>query len=173
MGCSLNSPTVVESTSVSSNSPNDPETTIRLLIKANSEKDLDTMKKYMATDENVIGYTIGGRKYVGWDNFAQVMSMEFATVDRLEIPITYLEVWQRENVAWFAMEIDYTREVKSEDGQVQRTVIPLRETGVLERRDGKWLMVNWHESLQKTIQTVVQTATSTNSPGGASPPSLS
>ena len=158
----MNSPKVGDSTSAASNDPNDPETIIRLLIQANADKDLATMKKYMATDENAIGYTIGGRKYVGWEKFAQVMSMEFASVDRLEIPITYLEVWQREDVAWFAMEIDYTREVKSEQGEVQRTVIPLRETGVLERRDGKWLMVNWHESLQKTTHPGVQSATTTN-----------
>ena len=27
-------------------------------------------------------------------------------------------------------------------------VLPLRDTGVLERRHGRWLLVSWHESLQ-------------------------
>ena len=127
----------------------DPETVIRRLVQANAEKDLDTMKEFMATDDNAIGYTIGGRKYVGWDDFAKVMSMEFATVDRLDIPIPYLKVWQRDHVAWFAMELDYMREVSNDKGEVEKTVIPLRETGVLEHRDGKWLIVNWHESLRE------------------------
>ena len=162
MGCSGTSPTRVQPDTNAKAPTKDPETVIRLLIKANADKDLDTMKKYMATDDNAIGYTIGGRKYVGWDSFAQVMSLEFASVDRLEIPITYLQVWQRGDIAWFAMEIDYTREVNSEKGQVQRTVIPLRETGVLERRNGQWLMVNWHESLQKTTRAVSQTSTQLN-----------
>jgi len=162
IGCSWSSATVVQEDSGSPSSPNDPETTIRLLVKANADKDLETMKQYMGTDENVIGYTIGGRKYVGWDGFAQTMSLEFASVDRLEIPIPYLEVWQREDVAWFAMELDYTREVTNDKGQVEKTVIPLRETGVLERRDGTWMIVNWHESLRKPTQTVSRTIPNSN-----------
>jgi len=155
-GCSGSSLTGVQEESGSPSSPNDPETVLRLLVKANADKDLATMKQFMGTDENVIGYTIGGRKYVGWDGFAQTMSLEFASVDRLEIPIPYLKVWQRGDVAWFAMELDYTREVKNDKGQVEKTVIPLRETGVLERREGKWLIVNWHESLRETTTTVSQ-----------------
>jgi len=155
-GCSGSSLTGVQEESGSPSSPNDPETVLRLLVKANADKDLETMKQFMGTDENVIGYTIGGRKYVGWDGFAQTMSLEFASVDRLEIPIPYLKVWQRGDVAWFAMELDYTREVKNDKGQVEKTVIPLRETGVLERREGKWLIVNWHESLRETTPTVSQ-----------------
>ncbi len=153
-GCSGTTSTVAQEESGSPSSPNDPETVLRLLVKANAEKDLETMKQFMATDENVIGYTIGGRKYVGWDGFARTMSLEFASVDRLEIPIPYLKVWQRGDIAWFAMELDYTREVKNEKGEVERTVIPLRETGVLERRDGTWLIVNWHESLRESTPAV-------------------
>ena len=148
--------------SSSPSSPDDPETVLRRLVKANEDKDLKTMKQFMATDENVIGYTIGGRKYVGWDGFAQTMSLEFASVDRLEIPIPYLQVWQRDDIAWFAMELDYTREVTNGKGEVERTLIPLRETGVLERRDGKWLIVNWHESLREsTSQMALATSAST------------
>lgn len=99
---------------------------------------------------------------MGWEGFAQTMSLEFASVDRLEIPIPYLQVWQRDDIAWFAMELDYTREVTNDKGEVERTLIPLRETGVLERRDGKWLIVNWHESLRETTpKMALATPTST------------
>ena len=161
-GCSASSVSVVQEEAGSPSTPNDPETVLRLLVKANADKDLETMKQFMGTDENVIGYTIGGRKYVGWDGFAQTMSLEFASVDRLEIPIPYLKVWQREDVAWFAMELDYTREVRNDKGGIDKTIIPLRETGVLERRDGKWLVVNWHESLRETTPMVSQANTGTS-----------
>ena len=133
----------------------DPEAVIRLLVEANANKDLATMKQYMGGDPHAVGYTIGGRKFVGWKDFARVMEMEFQTVERLIIPITDLQVWQRQNLAWFAMELDYTRVTKDRDG-LTTTVIPLRETGVLERRNGNWQLVNWHESLQKPMSIVAR-----------------
>ncbi len=138
-----------QTTHVNSNVDN-PEAVIRLLVEANANKDLATMKKYMGGATHGVGYTIGGRKFVGWEELASAMEMEFRTVEQLIIPITALQVWQRENIAWFAMELDYTRVTKGQNG-LTTTVIPLRETGVLERREGSWQLVNWHESLQKPM----------------------
>lgn len=147
-----------QTTHVSSN-VDDPEAVIRLLVEANANKDLATMKKYMGGDTHGVGYTIGGRKFVGWEELASAMEMEFRTVEQLIIPITALQVWQRENIAWFAMELDYTRVTRSQNG-LTTTVIPLRETGVLERREGSWQLVNWHESLQKPMAIAANTSES-------------
>jgi hypothetical protein len=122
-----------------------PETVLRTLVKANADKDLALMAQHMSHDGDAIGYSIGGRKYVGWEPFAEEMRSEFGSVARLEIPILDLRVWTKGDVAWFAMELDYIRHVTS-DGSTQRMVFPLRETGVLERRDGRWTLVSWHES---------------------------
>ncbi len=136
----------------------DPEAVIRLLVQANANRDLEAMRRYIGQDGNVVGYTIGGRKYVGWSDFAQAMVEEFNTVQHLEISITDLQVWRRENVAWFAMELDYTRFVSTSRGPTQTTV-PLRETGVLERQGDQWILVNWHESLRSPLQTLAQSST--------------
>ncbi|MGH8582400.1 MAG: YybH family protein [Gammaproteobacteria bacterium] len=125
--------------------PAGPEAALRSLVRANAEKDLSTLSEHMAHDEDVVGYTIGGRKYVGWAAFEQAMREEFASAARLEIPITELKVWTRGDVAWFAMEIDYIRYTGTGNGET-RTVIPLRETGVMERRDARWVLHTWHES---------------------------
>lgn len=122
-----------------------PEEVIRTLVRANAEKDLPTLSRLMAHDKDTISYTIGGRKYVGWGEFAKDMQAEFDSVSRLEIPITALTVWTRGETAWFAMELDYVRYVGQGTDQL-RTVLPLRETGVLERRNGTWVLVAWHES---------------------------
>jgi hypothetical protein len=123
----------------------DPEGVLRMLVKANADKDLAAMAQHISHDVDVIGYSIGGRKYVGWEPFADEMRSEFESVTRLEIPILDLRVWTKGDVAWFAMELDYIRHVTTE-GSTQRMVFPLRETGVLERRDGRWILVSWHES---------------------------
>ncbi|OLB27212.1 MAG: hypothetical protein AUH95_00440 [Nitrospirae bacterium 13_2_20CM_2_63_8] len=101
----------------------------------------------MAHDADIVSYTIGGRKYVGWPQFEREMLEEFRTVTRLEIPIIALKVWTRGEVAWFAMELDYIRYIGT-DPERRQMVLPLRETGVLERRHGEWVLTAWHESFR-------------------------
>jgi hypothetical protein len=45
------------------------------------------------------------------------------------------------------MEVDYIRYV-ADGSQLKRTVFPMRETGVLERRHGTWQLLSWHESFR-------------------------
>ena len=124
-----------------------PEGTLRILVRANAEKDISTLARLMANDTDIVSYSIGGRKYVGWPQFEREMQEEFRTVTRLEIPIIALKVWTRGEVAWFAMELDYIRYVGTGSEQ-RRMLLPLRETGVLERREGKWVLTAWHESFR-------------------------
>lgn len=124
-----------------------PEGVLRTLVQANVNKDFATISKFMAHDEDVISYTIEGRKYVGWADFARDMQDEFEAAARLEIPITQLKVWTRGETAWFIMELDYIRYVGSGKEEA-RMVLPLRETGVMERRNGQWILVTFHESFR-------------------------
>ena len=124
-----------------------PESVLKAVIRANSEKDLATLEKHMAKDPDLVVYTIGGRKYVGWNAVAKAMQEEFDAADSLDVIITDIHVWQHGDVAWFAMELNYNRLEGSDPGQ-KPMVLPLRDTGVLERRNGRWLLVGWHESLQ-------------------------
>jgi ketosteroid isomerase-like protein len=128
--------------------PTTPEDVLRLLVRANAEKDIATLSRHMAHDADVVGYTIGGRKYVGWQAFEREMQEEFKAVTRLEIPITELRMWQKGDVAWFSMELDYIRYIGTGASQA-RISLPLRETGVLEKRNGQWLLHVWHESSQR------------------------
>lgn len=124
-----------------------PEGVLRTLVQANVEKDFATISGLMAHDEDVISYSIEGRKYVGWADFARDMQNEFESASRLEIPIAQLKVWTRGETAWFVMELDYIRFVGSGKEEV-RMVLPLRETGILERRNGQWILVTFHESFR-------------------------
>ena len=127
-----------------------PESVLQAVIRANSEKDLGALEKYMAKDPDVVVYTIGGRKYVGWNELAKAMQDEFDAAERLDVTITDIHVWQHGDVAWFTMELNYNRLEGNEEGQ-KPMVLPLRDTGVLERRHGQWLLVSWHESLQAPV----------------------
>jgi hypothetical protein len=146
--------------------PAGPEEVLRMLVRANADKDLATMARFMAHDGNAVNYTIGGRKYVGWTEFAREMRNEFESVARLEIPITELKMWTHGETAWFAMELDYVRYVGSGRTQ-ERMVLPLRETGVLERRAEGWVLVAWHESLRGAVSAA---SVSDAGPSGSVPP---
>jgi ketosteroid isomerase-like protein len=117
------------------------------MVRANAEKDLSTLSRLMAHDADIVSYSVGGRKYVGWPEFEREMREEFVNTQKIEIPITELKVWTKGDLAWFTMELDYTRYV-GEGSAVKRTVLPLRETGVLERRAGRWQLLSWHESFR-------------------------
>jgi hypothetical protein len=123
------------------------ETTVRALVRANSEKDLPTMSKLMAHDADITSYSIGGRKYVGWTDLERDIREEFAQVAALDLRISELKVWSKGDIGWYTMELDYGR-VLGEGPNQERAILALRETGVLERRNGQWLLLSWHESLR-------------------------
>ncbi|MDR4463798.1 MAG: nuclear transport factor 2 family protein [Nitrospira sp.] len=125
----------------------DPESAIRRMIQANAEKDLPTLSQLMAHDADIISYAVAGRKYIGWAELEQGMRDEFVNAKKLEIPIRELTVWTKGDLAWYAMELDYIRYIQ-EGAEVKRTVLPMRETGVLERREGRWQLLSWHESFR-------------------------
>lgn len=123
------------------------EAAVRALIRANAEKDMASLSKLMAHDPDITSYTIGGRKYVGWQDLERDMQEEFEAAATIEIPIRELKVWAKGDLAWYAMEVDYIRTV-DQGGEQQRALLPLRETGVLERRSGQWVLLSWHESFR-------------------------
>ena len=124
-----------------------PEAAVRALIQANADKDMVALSSLMAHDHDITSFTIGGRKYIGWPDLERDMQEEFNSTAKIEIPIRELKVWTKGDLAWYAMEVDYIRTVE-ESGKPQRALLPLRETGVLERRNGRWLLLSWHESFR-------------------------
>lgn len=138
---------VITTVTTAAAEPSDPESAIRRLVRANAEKDLPTLSRMMAHDADIISYGIAGRKYIGWPELEQGMKEEFSNAQKLEIPIKELNVWTKGALAWYAMELDYIRYVTESTG-LKRTVLPMRETGVLERRNGRWQLLSWHESFR-------------------------
>ena len=153
----------VPTTTLASDSSN-PESAIRRMIQANADKDLETLSQLMAHDADIISYAVAGRKYIGWAELEQGMRDEFSNARKLEIPIKELKVWTRGDLAWYAMELDYIRYIQ-EGVELKRTVLPMRETGVLERRNGRWQLLSWHESFRS-----VNVMSALNAPPADFPP---
>ena len=69
------------------------EATVRALVRANAEKDLPTLSKLMAHDADIVSYSIGGRKYIGWPDLERDIKAEFANATALDLRISELKVW--------------------------------------------------------------------------------
>ena len=138
---------LITTASAVASEPVDAESAVRRLVRANAEKDLPMLSRMMAHDADIISYGVAGRKYVGWPELEQGMKEEFLNAQKLEIPIKELKVWTKGDLAWYAMELDYIRYV-ADDAGLKQTVLPMRETGVLERRAGRWQLLSWHESFR-------------------------
>jgi ketosteroid isomerase-like protein len=140
------------------------EATVRALVRANAEKDLSSLSKLMAHDADIVSYSIGGRKYVGWPELERDMKEEFTNATALDLHISELTVWSKGDIGWYAMELAYGR-ILGHGPDQQRTVLPLRETGVLERRNGQWVLLSWHESFRSVSDAMpVDTRTSAVTP---------
>lgn len=138
---------IIMVTSATASEPSDPESAIRRMVRANAEKDLPTLSQLMAHDADIISYGVAGRKYIGWPELEQGLRDEFINSQKLEIPIKELKVWTKGDLAWYTMELDYIRYVVDRS-TLKRTVFPMCETGVLERRHGRWQLLSWHESFR-------------------------
>jgi len=103
----------------------DPETVIRMIVKANAEMDVKALETHMAADDDTVGYTIGGRKFIGWKDVKQAFKEEFSMLSGLTFDILNSKVWQQ-GEAWFAMEIDYNREVQTADGPGEESLAVAR-----------------------------------------------
>lgn len=154
---------IIMVTSATASEPSDPESAIRRMVRANAEKDLPTLSQLMAHDADIISYGVAGRKYVGWLELEQGMREEFINSQKLEIPIKELKVWTKGDLAWYAMELDYIRYVTDGPG-LKRIILPMCETGVLERRHGQWQLLSWHESFRSAQLSGPMTSPSPPSP---------
>ena len=127
--------------------PSTPEAVVRQAVLANERRDFEGLAQLFLKDPDIVSYGIAGLKFVGWTQLEEVLQSEFQEVSRLEIVIKDLKVWTRGEVAWFVMELDYTR-ILPDPPKEKRMLLKLRETGVLEKRDGRWLFHSWHESFR-------------------------
>lgn len=138
--------------SVDFDHPATPEALIRAMFHANETRSMPDLERLVSQDGDMIGYSVGGRKYVGWAELKREMLQEFETVTRLDIPVKEIHVWERGDLAWFTTEVDYIR-YEGTGEHARKMVLPLRESGVLERRQGRWVLVQWHESLERAPET--------------------
>jgi uncharacterized protein (TIGR02246 family) len=114
-------------------------------IQAFQTRDFSLASEVYAHDTDLIVYgSSPSDRRLGWSQTEEYLRKYFAAVDRIEIALQErrIEFHKSADVAWFAQVLIWK---ETEQGKTY-TMDGLRITGVLEKRDGGWVIVQLHAS---------------------------
>jgi len=119
---------------------------IHKLLESYELEDMDLHASIMAQDEDMVNFgTDVAEHHIGWEAWKESHLAQWAAIDKTEITSTDLVVSLAEtaNVAWFSDITNWTLIIQSDT----MTVNNVRFTGVLEKREEKWKIVQVHASI--------------------------
>ena len=99
---------------------------------------------YAHDDDLVVFGSSPADRRVGWEATRQYVNRYFAAADAIEIALKErrIKVHESGKAAWFSQVLDWKETAGKEVAQIPG----LRISGVLEERDGRWLIVQLHAS---------------------------
>ena len=115
-------------------------------VIANEDQRIDLVEEIWADDENIVAIgTSSDEILAGWKAIKRTIQKQFDTFSNTYISLTNqkINVNNTGNTAWFSAILNYN---------FIRDTIPMsyegiRSTGVLEKRGGKWVIVQSHMSI--------------------------
>lgn len=109
-------------------------------------KDIKLLSGIVAHDSDMVNYGINANLiFVGWNALRDSLTKMLAVMEKTKMNIKnqVINVEPAGNVAWFSemcdMDFEYAGHPMQINGQ--------RYTGVLEKRNGKWVIVQFHNSV--------------------------
>jgi len=116
------------------------------LYQSFEQKDIDLMSDLMAHDESMLSFgTSITDIHKSWNEWKENHMAQFEAFDEAKINSKNLNVYlsRTGNVAWFADISDWTLVIQKETIQMN----DIRITGVLEKRNNVWKIVQIHASV--------------------------
>ncbi len=120
--------------------------TVSEFYRSFEEEDINLMSELMAHDESMLSFgTSIADLHNSWAEWKENHIAQFEAIDEANINSKNLHVYvsQTGSVAWFADVTDWTLVVQKETVQMN----DIRITGVLEKRDNIWKIVQIHASV--------------------------
>jgi ketosteroid isomerase-like protein len=115
--------------------------------------DVSMLESMMAHDNDMVNFgTDASERWVGWDQLKSSVEAQFAAFEstRLTVKDQSIRVHPSGRVAWFSEVVDWA--VVSGGKPIE---IPgSRLTGVLEKRNDRWVIVQFHASVPVSGQAV-------------------
>jgi len=118
------------------------EAAIQKMTDAYKTRRLNDLMGCFAPDSDVVVYGTGvDEKRVGPEQIQSQVERDWSQADSIEMSFTSKSISAAGNVAWAAMDGAFNLRADGQDA-----AIPARVSFVLEKRDGKWLIVHSHFS---------------------------
>ena len=126
------------------------ESLLEAYVIANENQDFDLIEKIWAPDSDIILYgTDSDERLMGWTNIRAAIREQFLAIEDTYISASdqFIKLNCTGTTAWFAETLDYNFVHKGE----AKSYKGLRFTGVVEKIDGQWKMVQAHLSLPASV----------------------
>ena len=120
--------------------------TIDQLVRAFENKDTTLVPGIFAHDPDMVSFgTDSAEHWVGWEALRQNVDQEIAAYEDTKITIRdqAIKIHPSGKVAWFSEIADWDLKAGGKPVHLTGT----RITGVLEQRDGNWVIVQFHGSV--------------------------
>ena len=120
---------------------------INMFFEAMDRQDMELLEDALGQDEQVVHIgTDAGERWNGWKELKEDTYRQFEDMTSFKVEVRNQRIQLGPNckVAWFAQEQDMR--IGKPNGDIIR-LDDARFTGVLEKRDGRWKMVQSHLSV--------------------------
>lgn len=130
----------------SKNEKADVTQVVKEFYQSFEQKDINLMSELMAHDTSMLSYgTAVSDIHKSWSEWKQNHLTQFKAIDEAKINSKNLHVYisQKGDVSWFADVSDWTLVIQKDTIQLK----DIRITGVLEKRNKVWKIVQIHASV--------------------------
>ena len=117
-----------------------------ILIQSQEAGNLEAFSNCFAQDENTVNIgTDLDEIWYGWSSFYEWMGTAINNKPDYTVASkdTRIQIGKSNDVAWYSQLLDTCFETKGEPFRIEG----FRHTGVMEKRDGRWLIVQSHISI--------------------------
>ena len=116
-------------------------------------EDMELLSNIVAHDDDMVNFgTDAAERWVGWKSLRESFQKQFDAYENTKISVKdqVIKMSQSADVAWFSYIMDAQIEIQGDQVNLEG----IRFTGVLEKRDGKWMFVQIHTSVPVTGQAI-------------------
>ena len=116
-------------------------------------EDIETFSNLIAHDPDMVNFgTDAAERWVGWEALHNSIQKQFESTENTVVSTRDMAIFVHEagEVAWFSFRIDMEGLAQGEPFSLEG----MRPTGVSEKRDGNWIVVQIHASVPVSGQAI-------------------